>query len=92
MLRAEEDLKARGHCKKRNIWTKVAGKSADDFEEFIALNSIKEQRKELESMVRLYASFSWKDFVAYEAKMCKKRKPEAEEREHAIARLVGFAQ
>ena len=92
MLRAEQDLRARGNRKKKNIWTKVAGKSADDFEEFIALNSIKEQRKELASMVRLYASFSWDDFVAYEAKMRKKRKQEAEEREREIARLVGFAQ
>ena len=92
MLGAEEDLRARGNRKKRDIWTKVAGKSADDFDEFIALNSIKEQRKELESMVRLYASFSWDDFIAYEAKMRKKRKQEAEERERAIARLVRFAQ
>ena len=45
---AEEDLRARGNHKKKNIWTKVAGKSTDDFEKFIALNSIKEQRKELE--------------------------------------------
>ena len=92
MLGAEEDLRARGNRKKRNIWTKVAGKSADNFEEFIALNSIKEQRKELESMVRFYTSFSWDDFIAYEAKKCKKRKQEAEERARAIARLVGFAQ
>jgi len=92
MLGAEEDLKARGARKKKNIWTKVAGKSADDFEEFVALNEIKEQRKELESIVRLYANFSWDDFIAYEAKMRKKRKEEAEERERAIARMVGFAQ
>ena len=43
-------------------------------------------------MVCLYASFSWDDFTAYEAKMRKKRKEEAEEREKAIARLVGLAQ
>ena len=92
MIGAEEDLRARGNRKKKNIWTKVAGKSADDFEEFISLNQIKEQRKELESIVRLYASFSWDDFIAYEAKMRKKRKEEAEEREKAVARLVGFAQ
>ena len=53
MLGTEEDLRARGNRKKRNIWTKVAGNSADDFKEFIALNSIKEQCKELESMVPL---------------------------------------
>ena len=92
MLGAEEELRARGNRKKKNIWMKLAGKSADDFEKFIAFNSIKEQHKQLESMVRLYASFSWDDFVAYEAKMRKKRKEEAEERERAIARLVGFSQ
>jgi len=92
MISAEEDLRARGNRKKNNIWTKVAGKSADDFSEFVSLNEIKNQRKELESMVRLYASFSWDDFVAYEAKMRKQRKQEAEEREREIARLVGFAQ
>ena len=59
---------------------------------FIALKSIKEQRKELESMVRLYASFSWDDFIVYEVRMGKKRKQKAEEREGAIARLMGFAQ
>lgn len=92
MVGAEEDLRARGNRKKNNLWTKLAGKSADDFSEFISLNEIKEQRKELESMVRLYANFSWDDFVAYEAKMRKQRKQEAEERERAVARLVGIAQ
>ena len=43
-------------------------------------------------MVRLYASFSWDDFIVYEAKMRKKRKEEAEEREKAIARMVSLAQ
>ena len=38
------------------------------------------------------ASLSWDAFVAYEAKMRKKRLQEAEERERSIARLVGFAQ
>ena len=38
------------------------------------------------------ASFSWDDFVAYEATTRKNRKEEAEERECAITRLVGFAQ
>ena len=92
MIGAEEDLRARGNRKKNNIWTKVAGKSADDFSEFVSLNEIKNKRKELESMVRLYASFSWDDFIVYEAKMRKKRKEEAEEREKAIARMVSLAQ
>ena len=31
MLGADEDLRARGNRKKKNIWTKFAGKSANDF-------------------------------------------------------------
>ena len=39
----------------------------------------------------MLASFSLAAFVAYEAKMRKKREQEAEERERSIARLTGFA-
>ena len=79
MVGAEEDLRAAGNRKKKSVWSKLAGKNTDDFEEFISLHQIKEQRKELESMVRLYASFSWDDYLAFEAKMRVKRKKEAEE-------------
>jgi hypothetical protein len=75
------------------VWSKIAGKNTDDFEEFISLHKIKEQRKELESMVRLYATFSWDDYLAFEARMRVKRKREAEEREKIIAkqkRYFGF--
>lgn len=90
MVGAEEDLKAAGNRKKKSIWSKVAGKNSDDFEEFISLHKIKEQRKELESMVRLYASFSWDDYVAFEAKMRVKRKREAEERERRKAMQLRY--
>ncbi len=49
LVGAEEDLKARGNRKKNGLFSKVMGKSADDFDEFIALQQIQEQRKELES-------------------------------------------
>ena len=74
---AEEDLWARGNRNKNNIWTKVHGKSADDFSEFVSLNEIRSKRKKLESMVSLYASFRWDDFIAYEVKIRKKHKEEA---------------
>ena len=61
---------------------------APNFEEFIDLISIKEQSKELESMDRLYASFSENDFIAHEAKMRKKHKQEAEVRERAKAFMI----
>tara|TARA_R100000654_G_scaffold7928_1_gene19045 strand:+ start:1055 stop:1408 length:354 start_codon:yes stop_codon:yes gene_type:complete len=90
MVGAEEDLRAKGTRKKNNFWNKFAGKDADDFEEFVSLHEIKQKRKELESMVRLYASFSWDDYVAFEAKMRVKRKKEAEEREKQIARNIRY--
>ena len=90
MVGAEEDLKAAGNRKKKSIWSKIAGKNSDDFEEFISLHKIKEQRKELESMVRLYASFSWDDYIAFEAKMRVKRKREAEERERMKAMQMRY--
>ena len=90
MVGAEEDLRAAGNRKKKSVWSKLAGKNSDDFEEFISLHKIKEQRKELESMVRLYASFSWDDYLAFEAKMRVKRKREAEERERMIARQMRY--
>lgn len=90
MVGAEEDLRAAGNRKKKSVWAKLAGKNSNDFEEFISLHQIKEQRKELESMVRLYASFSWDDYLAFEAKMRVKRKREAEERERMIARQLRY--
>ena len=88
MVGAEEDLRAAGNRKKKSVWSKLAGKNTDDFEEFISLHQIKEQRKELESMVRLYASFSWDDYLAFEAKMRVKRKKEAEERAVSYTHLT----
>ena len=90
MVTAEEDLKAARKMQHQTVWNKLAGKNSNDFEEFISLHQIKERRKELESMVRLYASFSWEDYLAFEAKMRVKRKREAEEREKMIARQMRY--
>ena len=41
------------------------GKSADDFDELLALQQISEKRRELESMCRLYAKpGTWDKFIA----------------------------
>ena len=58
------------------------GKSADDFDEFMALEQISEKRKELESLCRLYAKpGTWDKFIDFEAKMRVQRKKEAEARQ-----------
>lgn len=67
------------------------GKSADDFDEFLALEQIAEKRKELESMCRLYAKHgTWDKFIAYESKMRVQRKQEAEARQRQIAATIRY--
>ena len=75
MVGAEEELKARGNRKKDGLFSKVMGKSADDFDEFLALQQISEKRKELERLCRLYAKpGTWDKFIDFEAKMGVQRK------------------
>ena len=91
LVGAEEDLKARGNRKKDGLFSKVLGKSADDFDEFIALQQIQEQRKELESICRLYGKpGTWDSFLAFEAKMRVQRKKEAEQKQKQIAATIKY--
>ena len=72
---AEEDLKAKVEKKQKSVFTKVLGKAGDDFEEFLALDKLKEQKRELESHMRLYARPGmYDDWVAYQGQMRKQRK------------------
>ncbi len=67
------------------------GKSADDFDEFLALEQIAEKRKELESMCRLYAKpGTWDKFIGIESKMRVQRKQEAEARQRQIAATIRY--
>jgi len=91
LVSSEEELRARGNRKKDGLFSKVMGKSADDFDEFIALQQIQEQRKELESICRLYGKpGTWDSFLAFEAKMRVQRKKEAEERQRQIAATIKY--
>jgi hypothetical protein len=91
LVSSEEELKARGNRKKNGLFSKVMGKSADDFDEFIALQQIQEQRKELESICRLYGKpGTWDSFLAFEAKMRVQRKKEAEERQRQITTTIKY--
>jgi len=91
LVGAEEELRARGNRKKGGLFSKVMGKSADDFDEFLALEEIAEKRKELESLCRLYGKpGTWDKFIAYESKMRVQRKKEAEERQRQIANTIKY--
>lgn len=90
---AEEDLKAKAEAKKNNPLNKVLGKDASDFEEFMALEKIKQQKEQLQSMMRLYGRPGMYDaYVEFCAKArkarmdaLKKKQKEAEELREAIA-------
>ena len=92
LVGAEEELRARGNRKSQGFFAKVMGKEGSDFDEFLALEQIAEQRKELESMCRLYAKAgTWDKFLAFEAKMRVERKKEAEARQKQIAQMIKYA-
>lgn len=88
MIGAEEQLRARGERKKNSIWSQLAGKDTNDFDEFMALEKIRVQRKELISALQLYGRPGLKDdFIKFEVEARKKRRAQAvlaEQRKKAI--------
>ena len=55
LVTAKKELRAWGNCKKNGPFSKVMGKRADDFDEFLALEQMAEKRRKLESCCLLYA-------------------------------------
>ena len=91
MVGAEEELKAQGNRKKNGLFSNVIGKSADDFDEFLALQQILEKRKELESLCRLDVKpGTWDKFIDFEAEMRVQRKKEGEASKRQIAATNRF--
>lgn len=94
MIGAQEALQARGEKKKNSVWAALAGKDTNDFEEFMALEKIKQQRKELLSALQLYGRPGLKDdFIKFEIEARKARR-EAEieakkSREKVLEWVVG---
>jgi len=75
MVAAKEDLKARGEKKKKSVLSVLGGKTENDFEEFMALEKIKQVEKELESMMKLYGRAGlWDDWVRFQAEARKQRR------------------
>jgi len=103
MIGAEEKLKARGDRKKNSVWSALAGKDANDFEEFMAIEKMREQRLELLQALQLYGRPGLKDdFIKFEVEARKKRRAQAiaaEQRKKTIiewtvgiiAAIVGIA-
>ena len=86
---AEEDLKAKAEAKKKNPLNKMLGKDATDFEEFLALEKINQQKAHLQSHMRLYGRPGMYDaWVEYQAKARKARKDAIKQREKERQELL----
>lgn len=86
---AEEDLKAKAEKKKKNPLNKIMGKDANDLEEFLALEKIKQQKAQLQSHMRLYGRAGlYDDWVEYQAKARKARKEAQRQREKERQELM----
>ena len=73
-LTAEEELKDAVQKKKNSPITAITGGSEGDWEEFQQLEKLREQRKELESYIRLYGRpGQWDRWVQWQAEARKAR-------------------
>lgn len=88
MVGAKEDLNRRHEKQKNSIWSSIAGKNSNDFEEFMALERIREAEKELESMMKLYGRAGlWDDWQRYLAEARRERREAEAQRKKDIEKL-----
>ena len=81
-LSAEDELKEAVKRKKNSPITAITGGSEGDWEEFQALEKIQEQRRELESWCRLYATpGTWDKWQFFQAEARKARKAAQKQKE-----------
>ena len=93
ILTAEETLKAQGERKKRGLFAAAMGKDESSFEELLELDRLKEARKEIESMMRIYGRAGlYQDWVDFQRKERVRKREEAEEQAKARAFLMEIFQ
>jgi len=94
-LSAEEDIKQAVQKKKNSPLTAIAGGEEGDWEEFQALENIKEKRKELESHIRLYGQpGQWDRWISWQNEARKQRqaaRKAAEKRQEEMMEKIQIA-
>ena len=98
-LTAEEDIKAAVQKKKNSPLTAITGGEEGDWEEFQALEDIRQKRKELESYIRLYgAPGQWDRWIQWQTEARKQRQAARkaaekarEERMELLATIAGIS-
>ena len=97
-LTAEEDIKAAVQKKKNSPLTAITGGEEGDWEEFQALEDIRQKRKELESYIRLYGApgqldrwIQWQTEARKQRQAARKAAEKArEERMELLATIAGI--
>tara|TARA_B100000780_G_scaffold95402_1_gene66519 strand:- start:5236 stop:5715 length:480 start_codon:yes stop_codon:yes gene_type:complete len=89
ILDAEETLTAQGNSKEKSLWYKAFGNHSEGIAEFLELEKLKEQKKELVSIMRLYGRPGmYDDYVKFQGTMRVRKKRAAEQREEARQTLI----
>ena len=97
-LGAEHNLKEAVEKKKKSPLTAITGGQEGDWEEFQALENIREKRRELESHIRLFGQpGQWDRWIAWQAEARKQRaaarraaEKKREEQMEALATAAGI--
>ena len=85
---AKDMLKKTGERKKNSIWSKALGREANELEEFMALEELKQKEEELRSMMQLYGRGGlWNDYIKFCAEARKKREYQKKEREKFLEHM-----
>jgi hypothetical protein len=88
-LTAEDDIKQAVQKKKNSPLTAITGGEEGDWEEFQALENIKEKRRELESYIRLYGQpGQWDRWIQWQNEARKQRQAARKAAEKRQAELI----
>ena len=85
---AKDALQNKAQKKKNSFWHKVSAKNGDDLEEFMALETIKQNEEQLkQAMIYCGRAGLWTDYVKFCAKARTDRAEAAKEQQKARERL-----
>jgi hypothetical protein len=88
-LTAEDDIKQAVQKKKNSPLTAITGGEEGDWEEFQALENIREKRRELESYIRLYGQpGQWDRWIQWQNEARKQRQAARKAAEKKQAELI----
>lgn len=88
MVDSKEELQKKADKRKNSFMSIFSSQDQNDWEEFLALDKMRQAEKELESMMKLYGRPGlWNDWVSFRVEAQKKRREAEKERQKKIEEL-----